>query len=102
MGAIIALPVAFALIMATTNVYAARWFDDFNDGNALDGSPLAWSEHPALPGSYGSFGKKCPMNHLKSSATQHRKNSPRSSCGRFAMDCNFRRVSRLSSSFVLA
>jgi len=28
------------------------WFDDFNDGNATDGSPQTWSPHPALPGNY--------------------------------------------------
>lgn len=41
----------------------------------------------------------CQLNR---SATQHRKNSPRSSCGRLAIDCSFRRVSSFSSVFVLA
>lgn len=50
-------------------------------------------------------GSRCSdkiMAHPKKSATQHRKYSPRSSSGRFAMDCSFRRVSFLSSSLVFA
>ncbi len=56
----------------------------------------------ALLRAYGPFGKKCNIAYVKSSATQHRKNRPRSSCGRLAIDCSLRRVNFLSSSFVFA
>lgn len=29
-----------------------NWFDDFSDGNATNGTPLTWFEHPALPGDF--------------------------------------------------
>ncbi len=51
-GTPVVLSLTLTLLLAGTNVYAARWFDDFNDGNALDGSPLTWSEHPLTPGSF--------------------------------------------------
>lgn len=46
--------------------------------------------------------KKMQHCHLNRSATQQRKNRPRSSFGRLAIDCSFRRVSSFSSAFVLA
>jgi hypothetical protein len=30
------------------------WFDNFNDGDAEDGSPLTWAPHPATPGDYNA------------------------------------------------
>jgi len=51
---------------------------------------------------YGSFGKKCPIHSLKSSAIQHRKKIPRMSAGRLAIDCSFRRARCFNSFFVFA
>jgi len=46
--------------------------------------------------------KNVTLAYLNSSATQQRKNMPRRRRGRLAIDCSFRRVRCLSSSFVLA
>jgi hypothetical protein len=46
---------------------------------------------------YGPFGKKCPIHILNNSATQHLKNMPRMSSGRFAIDRSFRRASSFNS-----
>lgn len=54
------------------------------------------------PARYGSFGKKCPIHSLKSSAIQHRKKIPRMSAGRLAIDCSFRRARCFNSFFVFA
>ena len=57
---------------------------------------------PYGPRSRTSSYRSSTMAHLKKSDTQQRKYSPRRSAGRLAMDCNFRRVRRLSSSLVFA
>lgn len=43
--------VVCALSMTTTAVHA-DWFDDFNDGDAFDGSPVLWVTSPLFPGGY--------------------------------------------------
>jgi len=48
---------AVVMMLAASSAFAGVpavnfWFDDFNDGNATDGSPLVWTPHPATPGSY--------------------------------------------------
>ncbi len=51
--ALSAVAVTLAASAAFAGVPAVNfWFDDFNDGNATDGSPLTWTPHPFTPGTY--------------------------------------------------
>jgi len=52
----------------------------------------AWIKFVVLR-SYGPFHKKCPILYLNKSPTWHRKNMPRISLGRFAIDSSFRLAS---------
>lgn len=46
------LSVSIVAIAAGPAAAIDNWFDDFSDGNATNGSPLTWFEHPATPGNY--------------------------------------------------
>jgi hypothetical protein len=48
------LAAVLVLHLAVAPASAVTWFDDFNDGDAEDGSPLTWTPYPVLPGDYNA------------------------------------------------